>query len=178
MFLFDVATVGNGSLHLNSGDSIELATQNYNLIRVINDSAEEHQALNDFYQQTNAVSTVRLLQLAQSRGLGIVPLNVDNYVAVGETYYQGNQLQNFDSSTWSAVTAFFQNYNTDYGFVTGYITPGLSPTRRIRNRRLDAGFQPAVSDDLPGKPERRIRRKPPGGHHLPCQYGQLQPDDG
>ena len=26
--------------------------------------------------------------------------------------------------TCSAVTAFFQNYNTDYGFVTGYITPG------------------------------------------------------
>ena len=42
---------------------------------IVNGSAEEHQVINRFYQQTNAVSTVRLLQLAQSRGAGIVPLN-------------------------------------------------------------------------------------------------------
>ena len=75
MFYYETAVVGNGTVQPDSGQTLQLAQQNYNLISIVNNSAEEHQIINHYYQQTNAVSTVRLLQLSQSQGAGIVPLN-------------------------------------------------------------------------------------------------------
>jgi len=122
MFFWEVASVGNGTALPNSGQNDELADQNYNLIAIADGSAEEHQAVNTYYQQTNAVSTVRLLQLAQSSGAGIVSLNINNYAAQGTTTYQGKSLQSWDSNLWSQVTAAFQG--ADGSYVTAYITPG------------------------------------------------------
>ena len=100
-----------------------MEVQNYNVIEVADFSAEEHQVINSFYQQTNAVSTVRLLQLAQSSGAGIVPLTIENYAAQGATMYQGKPLQSWDSNLWSQVIGTLQNPST-YGYATAYITPG------------------------------------------------------
>jgi len=122
MFFWEVASVGNGTALPNSGQNDELADQNYNLIAIADGSAEEHQVINTYYGQTNAVSTVRLLQLAQSTGAGIVSLNINNYAAQGATSYQGKTLQNWDSNLWSQVTAAFQG--ADGSYVTAYITPG------------------------------------------------------
>jgi RHS repeat-associated protein len=123
MFFYEVASVGNGTTQPNSGQNDDLADQNYNLIAITDGSAEEHQVINTYYQQTNAVSTVRLLQLAQSTGAGIVPLNINNYIAQGATTYQGKQLQSWDSNLWSQVTAAFQS-SSDSNYCTAYITPG------------------------------------------------------
>ena len=123
MFFYRMASAGNGTVRPDSGQTYQMAVDNYNLIAIANISAEEHQTINRFYQQTNAVSTVRLLQLAQSSGAGIVPLNVNNYVAQGQTSYQGTLLQNWDANLWSQVTAAFQNVS-DGSYVTAYITPG------------------------------------------------------
>ncbi len=122
MFFWEVASVGNGTARPDSGQNDELAGQNYNLIAIADGSAEEHQVINDFYQQTNAVSTVRLLQLAQSTGAGVVALNLNNYAAQGAATYQGKALQNWDSNLWSQVATAFQG--ADGSYVTAYLTPG------------------------------------------------------
>jgi RHS repeat-associated protein len=120
MFFYDAAYVGNGTVQPDSGVPFQLAQQNFNLLSIINNSAEEHQIINQFYQQTNAVSTVRLLQLSQSSGSGIVPLNFNNYAAQGATVYQGLALQNWDVGLWSQVAGALQNSP----YTIAYITPG------------------------------------------------------
>jgi RHS repeat-associated protein len=123
MFFYETIAAGNNTLHPDSGQNYTMSEWNYNLFGIANGSAEEHQVINRFYQQTNAVSTVRLLQLAQSRGQGIVPLNVYNYVQQGTTNYQGKALQSWDSSMWQQVVSDLQSSST-YGYVTVYMTPG------------------------------------------------------
>jgi RHS repeat-associated protein len=123
MFFYEMATTGNGTVRPDSGQTFQMAVDNYNLVAIADISAEEHQTINRFYQQTNAVSTVRLLQLAQGSGAAIVPLNVNNYVAKGQTSYQGKALQNWDTNLWSQVATAFQNAS-DGSYVTAYITPG------------------------------------------------------
>jgi RHS repeat-associated protein len=120
MFFYEAAYVGNGTVQPDSGAPFELAQQNFNLLSIINNSAEEHQTINRFYQQTNAVSTVRLLQLSQSSGAGIVPLNFNNYIAQGQTLYQNQALQNWDPAMWSQIVSALQNSP----YTIAYITPG------------------------------------------------------
>jgi len=120
MFFYEAAYVGNGTVQPDSGVPFELAQQNFNLLSIVNNSAEEHQTINRFYQQTNAVSTVRLLQLSQASGAGIVPLNFNNYAAQGQTVYQGQALQNWDANLWTQVANAIQNSP----YTIAYITPG------------------------------------------------------
>ena len=122
MFFYETAWMGNGTLRPDSGRTQEATGQNYNLIGIADVSAEEHQAINQFYQQTNAVSTVRLLQLAQSRGQGIVTLNINNYVAQGQAVYQGKALSAHDTGLWQQVVSAFQT--SDGSYITAYMTPG------------------------------------------------------
>jgi len=123
MFYDEIAYAANGTIRPDSGQTEEMAEQNYNVLSIVDRSAEEHQVINSFYQQTNAVSTVRLLQLAQSSGAGIVALNINNINAQGATVYQGQQLGAWDSDLWSQVINIFSIAPT-YGYVTAYITPG------------------------------------------------------
>jgi hypothetical protein len=126
MCFYETAWTGNASVRPDSGQTAQLAGQNCFLIDIADISAEEHQALNRFYRQTNAVSTVRLLQLASSQSSnGIVLLNMgDSYYAnQGAALYQGTALKNWDSDIWSQVVAAFQN-SSDGKYVTAYMTPG------------------------------------------------------
>jgi RHS repeat-associated protein len=123
MFFYETMVAGNGTLHPDSGQNYTMAEWNYNLFGIVDASAEEHQVINRFYQQTNAVSTVRLLQLAQSRGQNIVQLNVYNYAQQGTTNYQGKALQSWDASMWQQAVADLQSAPT-YGYVTVFMTPG------------------------------------------------------
>ena len=122
MSIYETMAIGNATLHPDSAASYTMAEQNYALMSIADGSAEEHQVINRFYQQTNAVSTVRLLQLAQSKGGGIVPLTYYNYAAKGTTSYQGTNLQSWDPGMWQQVVSAFQG---SYGkYVTAYMTPG------------------------------------------------------
>ena len=121
MFYCQTAIVGNGTLKPNSGENFQLGIQNYNLMFIADSSAEEHQVINRFYQQTNAVSTVRLLQLAQSRGQGIATLTLNNYASQGNVIYQGQTLGSFDSSIWQTVT---NTISTTYGTTVAYMPHG------------------------------------------------------
>ncbi|HEV2327615.1 MAG TPA: DUF6531 domain-containing protein [Verrucomicrobiae bacterium] len=120
MFSFGDAVAGNGTTTPGSGQDYTRDLENYAWLMIADGSAEEHQVINRFYQQTNAVSTVRLLQLAQSSGAGIVPLNQFNYASEGTTNFQGQQLQKWDPYVWQAVVSEFQNSS----YVSAYITPG------------------------------------------------------
>ncbi|HXI72020.1 MAG TPA: transglutaminase domain-containing protein, partial [Verrucomicrobiae bacterium] len=125
MFFYLVAGTGNSTVQPDSGQTEEMAQQNYNLIALLDKSAQEHQVINRFYKQTNAVSTVRLLQMAQSQGLGIVPLNIFNYVSQGTTLYQGHQLRTYDTNMWQDVTNFLKVLSPNgSGNNIAYMTPG------------------------------------------------------
>jgi RHS repeat-associated protein len=123
MLLDDSTLVGNGTVQPNSGQDILMAQENYELLRVVDASAEEHQVINTFYGQTNAVSTVRLLQLAQSSGSNIVSLNINNFNSQASTIYQGQELSQWDTQLWSDLVSDFSDTST-YGFLTAYVTPG------------------------------------------------------
>jgi RHS repeat-associated protein len=122
MFLYWMARTGNGTLRPDSGQTMEEVFHNYAVMSIVDGSAQEHQVINTYYGQTNAVSTVRLLQLSQNQGRGIVPFNYYNYAALGTNLYQGKQLQSIDTGLWQQVSNAFQS---GYGpWITGYITPG------------------------------------------------------
>jgi RHS repeat-associated protein len=106
-----------------SGQDYTMEIENWEWLDIADGSAEEHQAINRYYKQTNAVSTIKLLQLAQSTGAGIVPLTEYNYVSEGTTNFQGKPLENWDPNLWQAVTSAFQD-SASAGYVAAYITPG------------------------------------------------------
>jgi len=120
MFFNITMQAGNGTLHPAQAQDFGLLNQNFLYLDVAGLSAEEHQTINRFYKQTNAVSTVRLLQLSQAQGGGMVPLNYFNYAAKGTATYQAKELQNWDASTWLSVVQTFQSSP----YTLGFITPG------------------------------------------------------
>ena len=117
------AEAGNVTARLDQGGSGELATQNYSALSLADGSAQEHAILNRYFGQSNAVSTVKLLQAAQATGVGIVELRADNYLAAGEVLYGGVKLKNIDPSDWSYVVSTFQDTN-NASFVEAWITAG------------------------------------------------------
>jgi len=121
MFFNIVMQAGNGTPHPGQGQDYGLvSSQNFLQLDVVGLSAEEHQTINRFYQQTNAVSTVRLLQLSQAQGGGMVPLNYFNYATKGGTTYQIKTLQSWDASIWQSVVDTFSSS----AYTLGFITPG------------------------------------------------------
>jgi RHS repeat-associated protein len=128
MFFNQVVAVGNSTMRPNSGQTLDQAQWNYDLLSIINLSAEEHQTLNRFYQQTNAVSTVRLLQLAQSTTAnGIVELDGLNYGTKGASSYQGQPLQSWDTDMWAQAANALS-----LGYATAYMTPGPVTNRAYK----------------------------------------------
>ncbi|MGH7980940.1 MAG: DUF6531 domain-containing protein, partial [Limisphaerales bacterium] len=123
MFYYESAIAANGTTTPTTEQEYTMFQQNYFWLLLADGSAEEHQVINRFYQQTNAVSTVRLLQLAQTRGQGIVALNPFNYVSQGSTTYQGEQLQNWDPSLWQSVAGALGDAGLD-DYASAYMTPG------------------------------------------------------
>ena len=81
-------------------------------------SAAEHGALKSYYQ-TNALSTIKLLQQV---GTNAVILTAGNYVSAGQKSYNGVQLMNADTTVWSSIVSFFST-NTDYDSEV-IMTPG------------------------------------------------------
>lgn len=118
MFYYFTAFTGNQTLRPDSGQPLQMSQQNFGIMEIADGSAEEHQVINRFYQQTNAVSTVRLLQKA---GTNIVALNYLNYVTQGAKTYAGQALSSWDSSIWSAVVSGLQ---ANPGLDIAYMTPG------------------------------------------------------
>ena len=111
----------------NSGQELNYANDNFNILLVADGSAKEHVTINNFFQQVDAVSTVKLLQLTAQRHSenpakynDIVLVNSDNYLSVQTNLdilfpgsFNGGQPNLMDPSIWgfvvSAVTASPEN---------------------------------------------------------------------
>ena len=68
-----------------SGEELNLANDSFNILTILDGSAKEHVTINKFFNQSDAISTVKLLQLAAlrhqqnaSKYTGIVAVNEDN----------------------------------------------------------------------------------------------------
>ena len=124
--------VGNGSIHPDSGYSLTFTSPawlNYINLFISNVSSQEHDVIQSMFPDLDAVSTVRLLQLAQQRATNgnspILELYYNNYLAAGNKTNSGygtNLLKNVDPQTWSSVTNIFNQAGGNYARVL--ITPG------------------------------------------------------
>jgi YD repeat-containing protein len=111
----EMSLVGNGTLRPGINAANERAAQDFLDLSALNEGAEEHQVLNLLYGRTNAVSTVRLLQLSQRQGLlsqrGILRLTATNYAAEGEVVYgtapNNKKLKDFDPAMWQSIQTVF-----------------------------------------------------------------------
>ena len=120
--------IGNGSLHLNDGLPDFTAWQNHQTLSLAAMSSQEHDSLQTMFPDQNAVSTVRLLQMAQQQATNgsapILELYNNTYVAAGNQTnagYGSTLLKNKDANIWAAVTNAFTQAGGTYTRVL--ITP-------------------------------------------------------
>lgn len=131
---FDIAgRASNMSLHPDSSRPPNPDYENFLLLSIADISAQEHRAINSFFNQTDAVSTVRLLQLAARSTNGIERLDRQNYAQRGETTVGGKALRDHDPSMWNSVKAAFADPTVVGGdinssrladYARAYMTPG------------------------------------------------------
>ncbi len=126
--LHRMVIAGNWTVHPDSGLDLNSGSEDWLAMHLVGGSSEEHRAMNAFFGQTEAVSTVKLLQLAQKRSTvsvpGILSMDATNYRTFGNTSYNGVLLKNHDSAIWASVTNFFEDpYRKD--FRVGFVTPGV-----------------------------------------------------
>lgn len=128
MLTIPAVVAANSSLRPDLGDDYRTVFEDFLWQLTAQASALEHQTINAFFTETNAISTVKLLQIAQKRSgggvAGIVQLHKLNYVSVGNSAsagYGGTLLKNYDTSIWQAVTNAFNDWDGDY--VRVFITP-------------------------------------------------------
>lgn len=130
MFMQGVAFVGNGTIHPDSGQDDGSGSSDFYLLTIANDSAQEHAVINQFLIQNEAVSTVKLLRLAQQRAgsgqPGIVLLTRNNYLFEGNKFYPTNgstRLKDYDSDLWAEISTTFAGNSTDGDYSQIFVTP-------------------------------------------------------
>jgi RHS repeat-associated protein len=131
MFFLEEAYVNNDTAHPDSGWDFELARRNYGNLSVANGSAQEHAVLNQFFGQSNSVSTVKVLQIAQSKvpsgGSNIVELNYFNYANLGTSNYNSIRLKDHDPDMWAEVANLFAD-PVDGPLTVAWVPPGAQTT--------------------------------------------------
>ena len=124
------ALIANGSLRPDSAVPSLTVIQDYETLDIVNSSAQEHDILQTMFPDQNAVSTVRLLQLAQLQATNgnspILELFNNTYIAQGNATYSGygtTPLHSISPQIWAYVTNAFNQSDGPYARVL--ITPGL-----------------------------------------------------
>ncbi|HEX3627107.1 MAG TPA: choice-of-anchor Q domain-containing protein [Verrucomicrobiae bacterium] len=118
-----LAIIFNASTMANSGQDYYSSTLDWWLQIGVQGSAAEHGVLESFYQ-TNAISTIKLLQQV---GTNKLILTADNYVGLGQKTYNGVQLMNADQSIWATIVSFFAtnaDINSQVLMTPGAVTNG------------------------------------------------------
>lgn len=134
--------LGNGTIHAENAIDGKSGSRDFVATFVVGQSAEEHEVVSTFLGDKQAVSTVRLLQMAEraknllQSGDGIVELNSTNYQAQGETLYDGVRLKewygwtsanNGTGSLWNRIASSFSSgsaTNLDPAHAKVFLTPG------------------------------------------------------
>jgi len=133
MFFQQVVIAGNTTVRLDSGDDGNVPNDDYFHLNVADGSAQEHAIINRYFRQTDAVSTMKLLQLAQAKSTtngqpGILVLDYLNYLSEGEKNYPTGgsvKLKNQSPTIWQSITNAFAKYDSTYeNYVQVFITPG------------------------------------------------------
>jgi RHS repeat-associated protein len=130
--LLAMVGAGNDTTRADSGYDSKSSWEDYYWMHLVNASAEEHLVLNGAFSDTNAISTIKLLHLAQQRTSlgreGIVELTPFNYKKRGDdnsTGYGSKLLKNYDADIWKQATNALTSEQRHYTQV--YITPaGIS----------------------------------------------------
>ena len=164
MSVRDTTYAFGGTIHADSGDDVVEARESFAAVGLAHDSSEEHHALNSFFTQSDSISTVRLLQLAQSRGNGIYVLNNSNYIQMGNISVSGTLLKNWDTNIWASITnhltrvdaidnivfmtpgAITNNSNTYKGVGALLWSPGGQTAALIGGNSLNGGVAPFMPD--------------------------------
>jgi RHS repeat-associated protein len=123
--------LGNASLRQDSADRGFSSLNNYMAMLQGNASSAEHSVIYSLFGDGDAVSTIRLLQLAAQRGATNgwaqpMELNLRNYITLGNgTYsgYGGTALKSQDATLWQKVTNVFVG-QWDSNYYRVLITPG------------------------------------------------------
>ena len=132
MFFLNAAYAFNGSFHPDSGLPFAEATDSFWRLLIAEISAQEHEIINDYYKESAAISTIKLLHRAKSLPAGIRRLTKANYEAEGDVEYQfgsgpatsqnKKKLKDWDVSMWSSIAGVFNGVDADY--VEVFVTPG------------------------------------------------------
>jgi YD repeat-containing protein len=139
MFYQELASVAGSSYHLEDGDASYNQADSWFQLHITAGSALEHSTINRFFGQSDAISTVKLLRLAQQYNPnGIIELNRYNYISKGTNVYSGttNALKDVAPSTWAVITnEFTSSYISNN--VDVFITPG--PIRNLTDSYMGMG---------------------------------------
>ncbi|HYG23704.1 MAG TPA: DUF6531 domain-containing protein, partial [Verrucomicrobiae bacterium] len=109
----------------DSPEEVNFGNDGFNLLSIVDASAKEHEIINSFYQQADAISTVRLLQLASRRNSTnsnkkpILLVNQGN-VRLVETnsFFGGYSPNRIDSAIWDRVIEGVIGSSESQAFVT------------------------------------------------------------
>lgn len=109
----DLAVAGSASLRLDAGDDYYHVLQDYWWVNIAALSAEEHMAIQRFFDAKSAVSTIRLLHLANQAApvgeYGFLEVDSRNYSSITGT-------PGYDSNIWASVQTAV---TTGWGFEQG-----------------------------------------------------------
>lgn len=146
---FDIAgRASNMNLHPDSSRPVAMDYANFMLLNIADISAQEHRAINSFFNQTDAVSTVRLLQLAAKSTNGVERLDRQNYAQRGDAIVAGRPLKDHNPSIWNSVKAAFAdptatgddvNSSRLADYARAYMTPG--PIEAARDDEGEAHYR-------------------------------------
>ena len=133
MFWNKTAIAGSGTLHGDIPSDHTFVWRDCEELWFTDSSAQEHRIINDFYKYTNsmaAISTVKLLQLAEARkqdnpsATGMVEVTYANVNAVGSTLYQGKTISLWDTNMWSSISAAATASYPYSKYNVAFVTPG------------------------------------------------------
>lgn len=124
------SVLGNGSLRPDTSDELRKVFVNSALLNLTLGSAAEHTTIGTMFADKDAISTVRLLQLAKLRSqtssiAAPLELNSRNYLTAGgqaQTGYGSTLLKNQDTNMWAQITNSFVGWDGEYTW--GIVTPG------------------------------------------------------
>ena len=125
MFFNERFTVEAPTSRADSGENPNTANDSFNILTITDGSAKEHDVINSFFNQADAMSTVKLLQLANQRYAtnsakydDILVVNSDNVIPLTTNSYFHPSLQRIDSSIWGTVESAVLNSTESQAFVT------------------------------------------------------------
>ncbi|MEM9280994.1 MAG: DUF6531 domain-containing protein [Verrucomicrobiota bacterium] len=124
MYYTLLSLAASSSLHPDAGLPREKTLRDYVALFGAALSAHEHGIINRFWDQSEAISTVKLLHRAGQAN--IVSLTSSNYLTGGNVTYDGVALKDIDSQSWASVVNVLGDTTNSRraAFAKVYITPG------------------------------------------------------